>query len=202
MLKETNYSVRNELSFHSLRVIARGAREPGFRSVRTRRHRPERASAQAEGVPIEHMLNIGEVCMFDTPAILTCQKIGAGIAVFVQDSATGTLGAAHVLLPDPSSHGQRMGEWVDAPGALDKIFKEFSRRAVPLNTLRAWMAGGATFFGFGKRNAAAVKNHLQRQGITMAAIEVGGNICREVCFNSRNQMMLVKAPESKFYKVL
>ena len=135
------------------------------------------------------LVGLGELKVTNsTSVIFSCLGIGSCIAVCVYDHLFKVGGMAHVVLPHCDGRpGDNLGKYADTcvPLLIDEVIKQGGGHS----RLTIKIAGGAQMslapglkntFKTGERNLEEVKAALNRQGMSLAAADVGGNKGRTV----------------------
>jgi chemotaxis protein CheD len=135
------------------------------------------------------LVGLGELKVTRSPSvILACLGIGSCIAVCVYDHLYKVGGMAHVVLPHcEGKPGDNPGKYADTsiPLLIGEVVKQGGHRS----RLTVKIAGGAQMslapglkntFKTGERNLEGVKSALSKEGISVAAEDVGGNRGRTV----------------------
>jgi len=105
--------------------------------------------------------------------------LGSCIGLALVDQQAGVAGLAHVVLPDSNGCKGPAAKFADT--AVPELISALERAGAIKRRLQAVLIGGARMFAIGAsldigaRNAAAVKEHLDRAGISIHAQETGGN---------------------------
>jgi chemotaxis protein CheD len=110
------------------------------------------------------------------------------VAVFVYDLQAQIGGLAHILLPSPPAGAiDRAGRY--ATTAVAAIVEESIRMGARRSALRAKVTGGARMFALdvespratvGDKNVEAALQSLQRWGIRVAGMDIGGERGRTI----------------------
>lgn len=114
--------------------------------------------------------------------------LGSCIGLILADRLTHVSAAAHIVLPtgpgksfvDPTKYADR---------AVPFLLTQMRRYGGKRESIHAMMAGGARMFDvpgladIGQRNAEAVRNQLEQEGIPLIAADVGGNRGRTLWWN-------------------
>jgi chemotaxis protein CheD len=159
---------------------------------------PKSATANLESI----VVGLGELKVtHSTSVVFSCLGIGSCIAVCVYDNLYRVGGMAHVVLPHcDGTPGNNIGKYADTsvPLLIDEVVKHGGNRS----RLTIKIAGGAQMslapglkntFKTGERNLDEVKAAINRQGLTLAAAEVGGNKGRTVRMFINTGRITVKA---------
>ena len=113
--------------------------------------------------------------------------LGSCIALILHDQRRSLAGLAHIMLPESRGNVDRPGKFADT--ALAALMEELENLGSTKFSTTAIVVGGASMFEFsanslniGERNAAAVKDLLQDQGIKIEHEETGGKVGRSVYY--------------------
>lgn len=128
--------------------------------------------------------------------LLEVMGLGSCIGVILFDLSTGICGAAHILLPGAS----QKGETKYAETAIEKMLEDMVQQGANRNKIASKFAGGAQVFKHmsldilkvGNRNAISVEETLLKNKIPILAKDIGGDVGRNVIFNSIDGSMIVK----------
>jgi chemotaxis protein CheD len=139
------------------------------------------------------MVRIGELEVVgpSDAARLVTVGLGSCVGVALIDERSGTIGLAHVFLPEPPPSGPKpgAGRGTYATTAVPELVAGLIAAApgpVSRASLTAVIAGGATMFGnrpgqdVGQRNVEAVTAMLERIGIRVAAALTRGTRGRTI----------------------
>ena len=119
----------------------------------------------------------------DPAAVLATFALGSCIGVALYDPAARVAGLLHFQLPaappdDPARAALRPLMYADT--GMAHLLGEMARLGADRRRLRVHLAGGAqilddaSFFDIGRRNHAAVRKVLWREGLLIAGESVGG----------------------------
>ena len=135
------------------------------------------------------VVGLGELKVTRSAAVvLSCLGIGSCIAVCVYDYLFKVGGMSHIVLPHCEGRpGDNLGKYADTsiPLLIEEVIKQGGQRS----RLTIKIAGGAQMslapglknvFNTGVRNLEGVKAALTREGIQLAAADVGGDKGRTV----------------------
>lgn len=154
---------------------------------------------------IDYKLNIGDVAISKGPANYTCFGLGSCVGLFIQDRITGLSGGAHIFLPDNEQAEHHTKKFYNVTMAVEEILKQFRLQGSQLDSLRAKVTGGANVVSLnyqtGKRNVDSVVSHLTAKKIFIAAMDVGGSLCRTAKFESKSGTLTVRIPVTNEYKI-
>ncbi len=113
--------------------------------------------------------------------------LGSCIALILHDQRKSLAGFAHIMLPESRGNTDRPGKFADT--ALSVLLEEMERFGSAKFSITAIVVGGASMFEYsanslniGERNAAAVKDLLNVQGIRIKHEETGGKVGRSVYY--------------------
>ena len=149
-------------------------------------------------------LNIGDVAVGKRDNSYTCFGLGSCIGLFLQDRITGISGGAHILLPQGGEVTD--GKYYSVYLAIEELLRRLKSFNAGEMALRAKIAGGANVIGaslnVGQQNIDQVIGCLSAHKIFIAAMDVGGNQSRTVCFEAATGQLSVRKAnslESKIY---
>ena len=135
------------------------------------------------------VIGIGEMAIsIDRDTRITTHAVGSCIAVCVFDPVAGVAGMLHFLLPEASINPVRAAVYpaAFADTGIPLLFQRayahglVKQRAVVKLVGGADMAHASGAFNTGKRNLLAARNLLWRNGVFVAAEDVGGTDARTV----------------------
>jgi chemotaxis protein CheD len=148
------------------------------------------------------LVGLGELKVTHSPAVIfSCLGIGSCIAICVYDQYYKVGGMAHIVLPHCEGRvGDNLGKYADTsvPLLVDEVIKQGGSRA----RLTIKIAGGSQMslapglkntFKTGERNIQEVKAAIERQGLALAAADVGGNKGRTIKFYIDSCRITVKS---------
>jgi chemotaxis protein CheD len=150
----------------------------------------------------ELVVGISEyVTSSDPSATIITHSLGSCLALVLHDSTAGVAGMLHAMMPMASSNAEKAAElpamYVDA-GALELLQCLFDLGATRTN-LVAKVVGAASqvdherLFRIGERNYMVVRKVLWKNGILIAAEDVGGSASRTVSLEVGTGRTLVKS---------
>lgn len=123
------------------------------------------------------------------PYGLSICGLGSCVAVFIYEKQLLRVGGmAHVLLPEPTKRSPLTSPGKFAPTAVAALVDRMLQHGVRRDHLIAKVAGGAHMFAFsaperetlGERNIRATLEALDREGIELIGMDVGGSSGRTV----------------------
>ena len=138
---------------------------------------------------IRLVIGIGELAVSTTPGTrITTHAVGSCIAMCVFDPFARVAGMLHYLLPEASINPGRAATHpaVFADTGVPMLFQEAYRHGLVKQRAIVKLVGGADMaqtrhaFATGKRNVLAARNLLWRNGVFVAAEDVGGTEARTV----------------------
>ena len=135
------------------------------------------------------VIGIGELAVAtDRGTRITTHAVGSCIAVCVFDPVAGVAGMLHFLLPEASINPERAGAHpaAFADTGIPLLFQRAYSRGLVKQRAIVKLIGGADMaqtigaFNTGRRNLLAARNLLWRNGVLIAAEDVGGTDARTV----------------------
>ncbi len=139
-------------------------------------------------------LGIGHIHVTNSPDdVIVALGLGSCVALVLFDASTGTIGAAHCMLParraDARESEDKPGRYVDV--ALPNIINQMGITSSGSRALTSALVGGAAMFQFaadsvldiGTRNIAVASAMLDDYDIPLLAADVGGSQGRSVTIN-------------------
>jgi chemotaxis protein CheD len=138
----------------------------------------------------KRVIGIGELVVTgNTAQTIATHAVGSCIAVCVYDPVVRVAGMLHLLLPDSRINPQRALEHpaAFADTGIPLLFQTAYEHGLSKHRAIVKIVGGAemprtatTGFDTGRRNAMAARNLLWRNGVFLAAEDVGGAHARTV----------------------
>ncbi len=136
-----------------------------------------------------HQIGIAELCVSDEPEdVLATYSLGSCIGVTLYEHSLHLGGMVHCMLPssatDPAKAGDKPAMFVDT--GVSALLQELFNRGARRNRIEARVAGGATildehgFFKIGERNYTMLRKVLWKNGILIAAEDIGGTTARSM----------------------
>jgi chemotaxis protein CheD len=123
--------------------------------------------------------------------VLTTYSLGSCLGVAIFDPVARAGGLLHAMLPDSSINPERANErpamFVDT--GIAALFRATYKLGADKHRIRICVAGASQFmddsgfFNIGQRNVKQLAEILRRHGLTVAAQEVGGYVCRTLQLN-------------------
>jgi chemotaxis protein CheD len=135
------------------------------------------------------VIGIGELSVSTVPSMrITTHAVGSCIAVCVFDPTAHVAGMLHFLLPEASINPERArtNPAVFADTGIPLLFQQAYRHGLAKQRAIVKLVGGADMaqttgaFNTGKRNWLAARGLLWRNGVFVAAEDVGGTEARTV----------------------
>lgn len=116
---------------------------------------------------------------------MTSIGLGSCVAVMIYDKKRGIGTMAHVMLPDNGGKCDRPGKYANT--AIPILINELIQAGCQKRSLEAKIAGGASMFksfkgnlDIGERNAAALRDLLQKHSIPIVGEDIGGTSGRSI----------------------
>lgn len=139
----------------------------------------------------------------DAGDLLITHALGSCLGLTVFDPVAGVGGLLHVMLPlstiDPEKAIQNPFTFVDT--GVPRLFLECYRLGAVKQRMAVKVAGGAfvhrsdvqeDFFEIGKRNIVMLRKLLWRNGVLLAAEDVGGSVSRTLSLQISTGQVLVR----------
>ncbi|HUX34094.1 MAG TPA: chemotaxis protein CheD [Gemmatimonadaceae bacterium] len=136
-------------------------------------------------VATRHIVGVGDMLVSAEPeAELITYALGSCLGIIVHDPAAGVAGLLHTMLPessiDPDDGWRQPARYVDT--GVPALFRECYRHGARKERMTVKVAGGASagatpeadHFKIGKRNLVALRRLLWKNGVLIAAEDVGG----------------------------
>lgn len=136
------------------------------------------------------------------PDSITTLGLGSCIGVVLYDPRSKICGMVHVMLPDSTIMRNNDNPAKFADTGIAAMLEKLAGMGVMKQSLVAKMAGGAQMFAFntnndmlkvGLKNAEAVRQQLQKNGIRIIAEDCGDTYGRTIEFYPETQELLIKA---------
>ena len=114
--------------------------------------------------------------------------LGSCVAACIRDVETGVGGLNHFLLPEEKAGGASSGSARYGTNAMEVLINDIIKQGGAKHRLEAKVFGGANVIDVsaeetvGDRNAKFVLDYLRREGIKIAASDLGGERARRVFF--------------------
>ncbi|WP_206184299.1 chemotaxis protein CheD [Sporolactobacillus sp. Y61] len=146
---------------------------------------------------------MSEIRYVRKPEKMKTMGLGSCVGVVVYHQSSGIAGMAHIMLPDSALSRVRPfspGKYADT--AVPELIHVLSDlHGLPLNGLKAKMAGGAEMFksfsnaqagSIGKRNVDAVHRQLNQFGIPVVAEDTGDSYGRTIEFDPESGTLMIQ----------
>ncbi|HEV2721356.1 MAG TPA: chemotaxis protein CheD [Thermoanaerobaculia bacterium] len=133
-------------------------------------------------------LQPGQLAVSVTPAAITT-ILGSCVAVCLWEPQRGIGGMNHFMLPMAAGNGAASSPRF-GPAAMEQLLAQLRDAGARVPLLRARVYGGACMFEMpaaaqlGRKNADVAIEFLQRRGIEIVEIDVGGTRGRKLIFNT------------------
>lgn len=153
----------------------------------------------------ELILGIGDIGATKRPGRrLKTIGLGSCVGLILHDPVTGTVGLAHVALPDSSisTKGKTYPKGYFADRAVNELVSAmvrvsgmpFSKRYVAKLIGGANMKGIANVYDIGTKNVSALRGHLHHLGVVPVAEEIGSHISRTVAVEVGTGCVVITTP--------
>lgn len=139
--------------------------------------------------PSRRSIGIGELAVSSAPELtIATHAVGSCIVVCIYDPIAAVAGMLHFLLPDSTINPQRAdgSPAVFADTGIPLLFQTAYEQGLVKQRVIVKLVGGAEMpqttgrFDTGRRNLLAAKGLLWRNGVFVAAEDVGGTDARTV----------------------
>jgi chemotaxis protein CheD len=150
-------------------------------------------------------LKAGEIVFSDKPHIILT-VLGSCLSVTMLHRRSGLAAISHGLLPHCreraacSDDCREMAKYVEC--SLAWMLKRFKEAGVPPREIEVKAFGGADMFGkrpadkglisVGKQNIAVAQRIIEKGGLTVVSMDVGGNQGRKIFFNTQSGEIMLK----------
>ena len=143
----------------------------------------------------------------DPSEVLVTYSLGSCLGLTLYDPVAGVAGLVHCMLPlsrlHPEEAHRQPGKFVDT-GVVALLRALFNRGAQP-ERLVVKAAGGASpsgmgggYFQIGERNTIILRRVLWKNGIALAAADLGGQVSRTLCLDiGSGRTVLRSGPHEK-----
>jgi chemotaxis protein CheD len=141
-------------------------------------------------VPSRRVIGIGELAVSGTRGLtIATHAVGSCIAVCIFDPVAAVAGMLHFLLPESAINPERADRYpaVFADTGIPLLFQTAYHHGLVKQRAIVKLVGGAempqtsgAWFNTGRRNLLAARNLLWRNGVFVAAQDVGGTDARTV----------------------
>lgn len=137
----------------------------------------------------------------ERPVVLTCLGLGSSIALCAYDPVANVGGMAHMVLPSSGEGTNRAPSPKYVDTGVPMLIEEMVRQGALKSGLLVKIAGGARVLRIegldesldvGGRNIEAAKVALAKEGISIAAADVGGIYGRTVHLFADSGKVIVK----------
>ncbi len=128
-------------------------------------------------------VGIGQLAVStDSTEVLVAYGLGSCVGISCYDPQAKVAGLAHVLLPASSGKRSPAEPARYADVGIDLLLRKMAEAGAITSRMVVKIAGGAAVLGpsnaekfkIGERNAEAIRERLQRHGLSPAAAEIGG----------------------------
>jgi len=128
--------------------------------------------------------------------------LGSCVAACIRDTRLHIGGMNHFMLPEPHSAGSATNPWLlNEPArygsfAMDRLCSQLIGRGAAREHLEVKIFGGGKMFtgmtDVGAQNVEFVRRYLATEGLRLVAEDVGGEHGRQVIFDPRSGLALVR----------
>lgn len=128
----------------------------------------------------------GEHLVSDQKDLALVTLLGSCVAACIRDKVTGVGGLNHFLLPDDKGGGSGSARY--GTNAMEMLINDILKRGGSKSRLEAKVFGAGNVIDttaketVGDRNAHFVTDYLRREGIDIAASDLGGTRARRVFY--------------------
>lgn len=137
----------------------------------------------------------------DTQDTLITYSLGSCIAVTMYDAALRLGGMLHFQLPSAKMdlEKSRLKPYMFADSGLEALTQRLRQLGAATRTLKVKIAGGAqvmndaNFFNIGKRNYAAIRQWLWKNGLFIDAEDIGGQQPRNMTLAIDSGIVTIKS---------
>ena len=147
----------------------------------------------------EVRVGIADAKIISAPNSIMTIGLGSCVGIALYD--TGKKIAALIMLPDSHAFKSVTNPYKFADLAIPLILEEMTKRGCIKKNVVAKIAGGASMFKFseksinsdiGNRNIEAVREAINKEGIIIAAEDVGGSKGRTMFVESESGKVLIR----------
>lgn len=136
---------------------------------------------------MRHVVGVADMKIASgTGDVIVTHALGSCLGIAIYDPVAHVGGIFHVMLPSASVSPEKATKnpWMFVDTGTPLFFKDAYAAGAIKERLKVKVAGGASlgngedFFAIGKRNFIALRKLFWKNGIMIAAEDVGGNISR------------------------
>ena len=153
----------------------------------------------------------GEHYVTENPEEVLVTILGSCVAACIRDPLTGTGGMNHFMLPrgENDSWGGANNSMRFGNHAMEVLINRIMSRGCPRTRLEVKVFGAGNVIGdpstrsgqtVGERNAEFVRNYLRNENLAVAAMDLGGDHGRRVCYfpdSGRVKRLLLRRDEDR-----
>lgn len=148
-------------------------------------------------------LKPGEILTSEKPTIVTT-VLGSCVAVTMFGERLGVGAICHAMLPmNPTSSGENAFRYVDS--AILYMIGELGAAGVEKDEIEVKLMGGAdvleragnTSASVGQQNVRVAIDIIRKEGLRLAACDVGGDVGRKIIFSTHTGGVLLKRISKK-----
>ncbi len=135
--------------------------------------------------------------------------LGSCIGMAIYDPSVKVGGILHYMLPDASLNPEKAKEnpYMFGNTGIPKLFKAAYQLGAKKPRIQVKIAGGANVIGskgafnIGKRNYMMARKMLWKNGVLIAAEDVGGTVSRTMILDLGTGDVLIKCPGREPYRL-
>ncbi len=181
----------------------KGPCRPG--TAQQQRNREKKMNTSEDTLPVIY-LKAGEINFSAQSAGVIITVLGSCLAVTMFNRRLGLGAICHGFLPECQKKKQcggdcpEPGKYVDC--AIQLMTKRFKQQGVAVHEIETKVFGGADTLGerpgerggmfIGKRNTAMALQTLEKEGLSILSLDVGGATGRKIFFNTHTGEVLLK----------
>ena len=149
----------------------------------------------------EVRVGIADAKIISAPNSIMTIGLGSCVGIALYDTGKKIAALIHIMLPDSHAFKSVTNPYKFADLAIPLILEEMTKRGCIKKNVVAKIAGGASMFKFseksinsdiGNRNIEAVREAINREGIIIAAEDVGGTKGRTMFVESESGKVLIR----------
>jgi chemotaxis protein CheD len=153
-------------------------------------------------------VRIGEYAVTDAGCELATYGLGSCLGVALYDTTAGVAGLAHIKRPSALGQ-QNPSDAVFADPGIAVLYREMESHGATRRHTVAKLAGGADMRndaaavgrGIGERNIEQAVETLDRLEITIAAMDVGGEVVRSIYFDGAAGAVTIETTCGDRYRI-
>lgn len=132
-------------------------------------------------------VGVSEYAVSTRGVALSTSGLGSCVGVALYDPETGIGGLGHVMLPAATTAVPKPGKFADT--CIPALLKGMVRAGADPDRIRSKLAGGSSSMEFsttrhvGNQNAAAIRDALEANDVSVVAADLGGSHGRSLLFH-------------------